>query len=314
MATMASPSPSASLGPFGPLTVIADPAAGGGSVRAHLPSFERALGHRPYTLHVATSSGHASLIARQALEGGRRFLVAVGDDGTVHDVLNGMFRDGATIVDQPVLGVVSAGSGCELIKSFGLPDDDLERSVRHLDGDTTYALDVMKVTTTDRDGALQTEYAHNVAQIGLRAGIASRRRGGNLGRFAGFWAAYARHGRRQLTVRVDTKTHELEGWDVIVGNGQFTGGGMRLSPRSYPGDGVLDALVSTGPKADAYRLLPKIFMNGSHLPDPGIKELRAKIRVAIEADRPMPVVVDGRPFGSTPATFQILASQLLLKL
>ena len=310
---MAFSSPSASVEPFGPLTVIADPAAGEGSVYAHLPALQRALGHRPYTLHLATSSAHTSEIAREALEGGRRFVVAVGDDGTVHDVLNGMFRDGATIVDRPVLGVVSAGSGCELIRSFGLPDDDIVRSVRHLDGDTTYALDVMKVTTTDRDGALRTEYAHNVALIGLRAGVANRRRGGNLGRFVGFWTAYARHGRRHLTVRVDTKTHELDGWDVIIGNGQF-GGGMRLSPRSYPGDGVLDALVSTGPKADAYRLLPKIFMNGSHLPDPGVKELRAKIRVAIDADRPMPVVVDGRAFGSTPATFQILASQLLLKL
>ena len=46
---------------------------------------------------------------------------------------------------------------------------------------------------------------------------------------------------------------------------------MRLSPRSFPGDGVLDALVFTGPKSDAYRLLPRIFRHGDHVPDPDIQ-------------------------------------------
>jgi len=50
------------------------------------------------------------------------------------------------------------------------------------------------------------------------------------------------------------------------------------------GYGVLDALAFIGPKADAYRMLPRIFMNGGHLPDPGVKELRAKIRVAVDPD------------------------------
>ncbi len=98
------------------------------------------------------------------------------------------------------------------------------------------------------------------------------------------------------------------------GNGQFADAGMRLSPRSYPGDGILDALVFVGPKADAYRMLPKIFMNGGHVPDPGIKELRAKVRVTVEADRAMPVVLDGRDVGSTPATFQVVPQQVLLKI
>jgi diacylglycerol kinase family enzyme len=55
-------------------------------------------------------------------------------------------------------------------------------------------------------------------------------------------------------------------------------------------------------------------MNGGHLPDPGVKELRSKIRVAIEPDRPWAVVLDGRRLGTTPATIQIVPQQLLLKL
>jgi diacylglycerol kinase family enzyme len=117
-----------------------------------------------------------------------------------------------------------------------------------------------------------------------------------------------------VRLSVDTRAHDLRAWDVVVANGQFVDGGQRLSPRSYPGDGVLDALAFVGPKADAYRMLPRIFMNGGHLPDPGVKELRAKIRVAVEPDRPWPVVLDGRHLGTTPATVQIVPQQLLLKL
>ena len=86
----------------------------------------------------------------------------------------------------------------------------------------------------------------------------------------------------------------------MIGNGQFADGGIRLSPRSFPGDGVLDALVFTGPRSDAYRLLPRIFRHGDHVPDPNIKELRAKLKIDVASPRPLPVVADGRRLGTTP--------------
>ena len=61
-------------------------------------------------------------------------------------------------------------------------------------------------------------------------------------------------------------------------------------------------------------MLPRIYRHGDHVPDPHIKELRAKIRVAVRADRPLPVVADGEPLGTTPATFQIVPRALRLKL
>ena len=93
---------------------------------------------------------------------------------------------------------------------------------------------------------------------------------------------------------------------MVVGNGQFTGGGLRLSPRSFPGDGVLDALVFSGPRSDACTMLPRIYRHGDHIPDPHIQELRAKIRVAGGAERPLPVVADGRAPRHHAATFQIV--------
>jgi diacylglycerol kinase family enzyme len=57
-----------------------------------------------------------------------------------------------------------------------------------------------------------------------------------------------------------------------------------------------------------------MFRHGDHVPDSHIREMRAKIRVAIEAGRPLLVVADGNEIGTTPATFQLLPRQVLLKL
>jgi diacylglycerol kinase (ATP) len=314
------PTMSTVTSPFGALAVIVDPTAGEGRVAAEVGAVERALAHRglEHRIQVAEAPGDVSRLATAALDEGYRYLAAVGDDGTVQDVVNGMFRDGRTIVDSPVLAVVAAGSGCDLVRSFGLPGD-VDGASSHLMGENTYELDVMKITARGRNGATEVRYAHNVAEVGLHASATAKAAGfprwmGNGRRFVGFWAAYAGTRRSVLDVVVDGRPQQHRAWSVIVGNGQFADGGLRLSPRSFPGDGVLDALLFTGPKSDAYRLLPRIFRHGDHVPDPGIKELRARVALRIDGPRPLPVVADGSALGTTPVTFQVVPRQILLKL
>jgi diacylglycerol kinase (ATP) len=314
------PTMSTVTSPFGSLAVIVDPTAGEGRVAAEVGAVERALAHRglEHRIQVAEVPGDVSRLATAALDEGYRYLAAVGDDGTVQDVVNGMFRDGRTIVDSPVLAVMAAGSGCDLVRSFGLPGD-VDGASSHLMGENTYELDVMKITASVRNGTTEVRYAHNVAEVGLHASATAKAAGfprwmGNGRRFVGFWAAYAGTRRAVLDVVVDGRPQQHRAWSVIVGNGQFADGGLRLSPRSFPGDGVLDALLFTGPKSDAYRLLPRIFRHGDHVPDPGIKELRARVSFRIDGPRPLPVVADGSVLGTTPVTFQVVPRQILLKL
>ena len=314
------PTMSTVTSPFGALAVIVDPTAGEGRVAAEVGAVERALAHRglEHRIQVAEAPGDVSRLATAALDEGYRYLAAVGDDGTVQDVVNGMFRDGRTIVDSPVLAVMAAGSGCDLVRSFGLPGD-VDGASSHLMGENTYELDVMKITASGRNGATEVRYAHNVAEVGLHASATAKAAGfprwmGNGRRFVGFWAAYAGTRRAVLDVVVDGRPQQHRAWSVVVGNGQFADGGLRLSPRSFPGDGVLDALLFTGPKSDAYRLLPRIFRHGDHVPDPGIKELRASVALRIDGPRPLPVVADGSVLGTTPVTFQVVPRQILLKL
>ena len=306
--------------PFGSLAVIANPHAGRGRVAGELAGLERALAANglDFALEVTRAPGDATRLARQALEDGRRFVVAVGGDGTVQEVVNGLFDDGEPLVDQPVLGVVAATSGCDLVRSFGLPDDT-DGGCRHLVGANTYPFDVIKVGYTDPSGERRTRYAANLIEIGLGAAVARETERlpamlGNARRFLGFWGAYVRTRSASVKVDADMKTFEGPAFNVIVANAQFTSEGLRMSPRSFPGDGVLDALVFRGPRSDAYRMLPRVYRHGDHIPDPNIHEMRAKIRVAVEADRPLPIVADGELLGTTPATFQVVPQRILLKL
>ena len=307
--------------PFGALAVIADPRAGEGAVGHALPAVQRALAASglEHRFAVADAPEQATRLAAEAMDEGYRYLCAVGDDATVHDVVNGMFRDGRPILEDPVLAVIPAGSGCDLVKSFGLPGD-VDESATHLLGDVVYDFDVMKVAVTSRAGGGRTiRYAHNVAEVGFHAAAWARasrlpHRLGGARRFLGFWSAYATQRVRDVHLETDTKARDVRTWSVIVGNAQFADGGLRMSPRSFPGDGVLDALVFTGPKSDAYRMLPRLFRHGGHVPDDDVAEFRARIKVSIEADRPMPVVADGISLGTTPVTLQLLPQAIRIKL
>lgn len=298
--------------PFGDIAVITDRGV------VDTGPLERALDERglAYRLLRSRDSAHTSELAAAALGEGFRYLAAAGDDRTVNDVVNGMFSQGATPDDTTVLGVIPALGPCDLTRSFGLPDD-VTASVHHLDGDNTYPFDIMRVTAEGPEGRV-TRYGANLAQIGLhaaaiRAADTHRWMGSRIGRFWGFWSAYAKQGVRDVRLKIDTRDRALLTWSMIIGNGQFDAG-LRMSPRSYPGDGVLDVLAFVGPKAEAYRLLPRIFRHGDHVPDDGITELRIRLAARIESDRPMPVVVDGAYLGATPATVEVLPQPILFKL
>ncbi|MEP7060738.1 MAG: diacylglycerol kinase family protein [Actinomycetota bacterium] len=306
--------------PFGTLHVFADASAGDGAVRAKLPDVERGLAARDlaYALTVCTTPRQLCEGAARALGDGGRYVVAVGSDATVHHVINGMFGDGEPLIEDPVIGVLAAGARCDIMRTMGIPDD-FEMTLDRLSGDNTYPFDVMKVTYTDARGERGTTYGHNLAEVGLgaRAAAAADRLPrwlGNGRAFLGFWSAWLRSRPSAVKVDSDRKAFEGKAFNIVVANAQYTGGGVRVSPRSFPGDGVLDALVFKGPRSDAYTMLPRIYQHGGHIPDPNIQEFRAKIRVAVDAPKRWPVVVDQILVGTTPVTFQVVPQRILMKL
>ncbi len=305
--------------PFGPLVLVVNPVSGRGKVGRELPEVERSLSSLDLRYRVVRTGGpgDATRAARDALEGGERFVVAMGGDGTVHEVVNGMLREDRPFADGAVLGVIAAGSGCDFVRTFGLPGDAV-RAAGHLAGENTMPLDVGKVTYADDDGARLTRYFPNIAEAGLGGSVVARaerlpRFFGRSRYFFGFWLTLPRFKRVRMSVRAGAKkTFEGEAHNLVVANCQYYGGGMKISPRSWPSDMALDALVFKGPKSDSFTILPKVY-RGDHLPHRNIVEFKSR-KIEVDSERPLRIEADGEVLGWTPATFEVVPHPLRLKL
>jgi diacylglycerol kinase (ATP) len=302
--------------PFGPMVLIANERAGRGGVGKCLPEVRRHLEARGLAYEVRTTegAGDGTRLARAALREGARFLVAVGGDGTIQEVVNGMIENDRPVKPDAVLGVIAAGTGSDFIRTFGLPNLP-GHAVVHLDGPEAFPIDIGKVTY-EQNGEAAVRYFPNIAEVGL--GAAALARAHRLPRVLGpmvylvaFWLTVRKF--KAAMVKVDLVDKTYEGWmnNLVVANGQFFGGGMKIAPKAAPTDGLLDIQIEHARKREAIALMPKVY-KGEHLPHPDILEAK-RVRVSITSDPPLPVEADGEVLGTTPATFELLRNAVNLK-
>jgi diacylglycerol kinase (ATP) len=305
--------------PFGPPLLIANPLAGAGR-EAVLPRLSAALHARGIGHDTATTEGpgHATALAREAVETGRRYVVAIGGDGTVNEVVNGLVdaATGELRGDDPVLGIVAGGTGCDLTRTFGL-DRSPEVLAEHLDGEQTVRMDLGRVRLVGHDGQPCVRLFANVAEAGyggLVTDLANRlpRRLGTARYALAIIGAVTRFRLVNSAVTVDQGTTEEPLSNVVVANGQFFGGGLHVAPRALPYDGKFNVQVWRGKPLDVLRAAPEL-RKGAHLSRPDVREWQSSV-AEVDADRPLLIEADGEVLGTTPATFEVLPNLLRLKI
>ena len=310
--------------PLGLMRLIVNPRAGRGKTGQQLPRLRRALEERglDYDVVETTAPGHATRAAEEALAEGVRYLVAVGGDGTVHEVVNGMFRLGddsdviEPIAPDAVLGVVAAGSASDFIRTFGL-DRSVEYLAKHLATEHTMPIDVGVVTYTDLAGKPARRLFVNIAEVGWGAEVVRRvarypRFLGRVRYLVGAYAAMATLARQETEVTVAHTSVTVPVTMLVVANGQFFGGAMKVAPRALPDDGKFNVQVFTGQRSQVFLMTTQIY-RGEHLPHPNIIEYQSE-SASIAPAVPLPVEADGEYLGTTPATFSLLEQSLRLKL
>lgn len=301
---------------FGTAVLICNVRSGRGGVGKALPEVEAALRERglEYEIRRTERPGHATEIARATVSSGGRFVVAMGGDGTVHEVVNGMIENDKAVNPEAVIGVVAAGTGSDFIKTFGLPARPRD-AVRHLDGDESFPIDIGKITY-QQDGVETSRYFPNIAEVGLGAEVVAR--AARLPRVLGptvylwaFWLSMRKHRAANVAVDVVDRVYEGKMNNMVVANCQFFGGGMKIAPKAAPTDGLLDIQIEHARKRDAIAMMPKVF-KGEHVPHPDIEEYK-RVRCSITADRPLLIEADGEVLGTTPATFEVIPEAIALK-
>lgn len=304
--------------PFGTPLLITNPVAGRRRDDV-LQRLRAALRGRGIDSEVAETagSGDATRLAEQAASAGRRFVVAVGGDGTVHEVVNGLVdaESGRPRAEDLVLGVVAGGSGCDFIRTFGL-DRSPEVAARHLDGDALFPIDLGRVRYVDAEGRDRTRVFANIAETGY--GGTATELANRLPRFLGpvryLIAAIGAVRSFDLVRSVVTIDHtEVDEplSNVVVANCQFFGGGMKAAPRALPDDGLFNVQCWRGSTRDVFLMTPKL-RSGEHLGSGDVREYQSST-VRVVSDQPLTLEADGEVLGTTPAEFDVLERVISLK-
>jgi YegS/Rv2252/BmrU family lipid kinase len=256
---------------------------------------------------------HATEIAREASREGYDVVAALGGDGTVHEVINGLLE--APAGRRPLLGVVPVGSGNDFCNNIGLPKDP-EQAMHTLFHGTPRAFDMGKVV----DGAGRTEYWDNTLGIGFDATTTiysyriTRLQGFSMYLWAVIQTILRNHDAPAMTVETDAEKLQEEVLMLTVCNGPREGGGFHVAPGAVPDDGVLNyAMITKVSRLMMFRLIPEV-MNGTHGRFRQVR-LGSFRRMTIVSEKPVTVHTDGEIFAGftsdvTRLTIEILPQAL----
>ena len=315
---MTSPTPAthpgrtAPLLPYGPPYLIADPAA----ARRDLTELRRALARAGVVAEAAVARPveRAGAIAARALERGHRLLVAVGSDLVAHAVLRAMVGPTGPRWPDAVLGLCGLGRQ-DLAATFGLPEDP-ERLARHLLGPKLFLADVGRARWRGPDGAERVAVFANCAELGYPAEVSTRTPrtawAGRVGRFAAALGGLRASRSTPARLELDHAAVELRLAGLVVANGQFSMGRMKVAPRALPDDGRLSVLAFQGEPLGIYAR-SKNLAYGLHVPHPTVREYQSRT-VSVDTAEPLAIALDGwcAP-GGPPVAVDVLEGVLRVK-
>ncbi len=298
-----------------PCAVIANPAAGGGRTGEALGGLRDRL-HAHFgentPLSCTRRAGEAGDLAAQALQNGARHLVIVGGDGTIHEVVNGIYAHAAELVAQVSLSIIGTGTGGGLARSLGIPRD-LESQLDIARGAASRRIDLGRVTF---EGQGRSCWFVSECQVGIGAEVVRRTStstkalGGSLSYVLTTLPLLFRHPNQAVELSWDNgERRSMPVTGIVIGNGAITGGGMRLTPKAVLDDGLLDVLIIKG--SSILRLLMDMsrVSSGRHIASPGCDYLQTR-SIAIASTVDVAVSADGELVGALPARFECSPHQL----
>lgn len=264
-----------------------------------------------FEFELTAGPNQATEITRRALKKGFKKIVAVGGDGTVNEVVNGFFDREKIITPKASLGVISRGTGCDLIKTLEIPKS-YQGAVETLIRGNSKKIDLIKVKYKDNDLECQWRYCINISDVGLGGYVANRvnhtaKSGGGLWSYLrGTVLSILLYRNNKGTIIVDgQEVHNGKFGIVAAANGKYFGGGMKLAPLAEIEDGFLNLvmLVEMGKLELLYNFF-KVY-KGTHMNHPKIKHYKAK-SVVVQSEGSLPLEIDGENPGHGPVRYDIV--------
>lgn len=290
--------------------LIFNPHAHRGSAWAIGPQIQSIVARHGEAVWSATEyPTQAAQIAQQAAEEGFDVVVAIGGDGTVHEVVNGLMRVPAE--RRPLLGIVPVGSGNDFAVSIPI-ETDVEKAMHCIFHGEPRPVDLGVL----RDNTGRVEYWDNAVGIGFDATVTIRTY--RISRIKGFamylWAVIQtivlNHDAPLMTVKTDTEDFESEALMLVACNGPREGGGFMVAPDAHSNDGVFEyTMIGHVSRAMMFRLVPEV-MKGTH---GRFRQVRTGTfhRMTVTLSHPIPIHADGEIFAGFTSDVTRLEMEIL---
>jgi diacylglycerol kinase (ATP) len=259
-----------------------------------------------YELTVTGAPGEGIAIARQAVLDGYSPIVAVGGDGTISEVVNGMLEASGGERPPAPLGVIPLGSADDLADMLGIPKE-VAAACHVIAAGHERVIDA---------GRVNGRYFDNNSAVGLEPLVTlnqmrMKRVKGTLRYVLAALKAILGHRPWRMHLQWDGGEHEGRVVLVSVGNTPRTGGAFFMTPQAQPDDGLFDFIFADAMgRLRLLRLLPSTF-DGSHIGHPKI-HCQQTTRLTIDCDHPTPIHADGELFelAATHITYELLPARL----
>ena len=293
--------------------VVVNPTSGGGKGLTDYPAISKLLRDNGIR-HEAVFTEHkhhATELTVTAIASGYRHIIVVGGDGTMHEVVNGLFIQKSVAPSEITLAMISTGTGNDWIRMFGIPTRYSE-AIRAIKEGYTFLQDVAEISY-EESKYRQKRFMANVAGLGFDAEVIRRtltsKARGYLGRSGYLWClirSFFSHKATGAKIWVDDKLvfNDLL-FSIAIGVGKFNGGGIQQLPDSVADDGLLDLTIIR--PVHWWHVIFRMhrLFNGTIYSIGHISHAQGK-SIRIESSPETPLEIDGELYGVTPVEINAL--------
>lgn len=291
---------------------IVNRAAGGGRTEKDWPVISHLLDKHgiPYEPVFTDRRLHASIITRNKLKEGYSKIIVVGGDGTMNEVINGVFAQHQIHTTEVMLGMISVGTGNDWAKMFNIPTD-YEAAIQTIKLQKTFIQDAGLVTYV-KNGKEWKRYFINIAGMGFGARVVERSnrmkdkgKSGPMLYFYNIFYSLIRYRALRAAIHIDGETYDRRIFSMNVGIGKYNGGGMIQVPHAIADDGLYSiTLIKKMGKLNVLANIKRLY-NGTIVNHSKVETYMAR-SVQVGGSTRLQVETDGETLGHGPMSFQII--------
>lgn len=301
-------------------SVIANPHAGTRQLEKDWTELYRLLKKSKinFSIHLTAYKGHATEIARQLVNNNSRCLMVVGGDGTMNEVVNGIYTSRLTAAQKHAITIalVPYGTGNDWARYWGITRN-YRQLARQLFSRKSQSIDIGKIIY-QHNGNKQIRYFINAAGIGFDAVVVrttNRLKEYFTGsswvyKLALLLSVFFQKSQRVKIIDSGKMIFDKTVFSMAIANGCYSGGGLKQAPDANPTDGIVNLTVIEKPNFFNVIFGLKYLFKGELTKHPIVHTFKGE-KFKVEASMPIAVEIDGILINAAPPfTFEIIPDAL----